>query len=260
MPVTLITGYLGAGKTTLVNWVLTARHGFRCAVLLNEIADSADIERALVKEPEVLSSCPPGRPWGPLAVGTPPACGPSGASHLIPQGPWCWPPLSILAPPGAPAGPGGLAAGRVDGAGERLHLLLSQERHGQRCARQTLEAAELPAWEGQGLCTSVRLQPAGAARGSHPAGTPAAAKRRPRRARPRSPGVSDAAARPVRLRAHRDNWPGQPGAGGRGAVDGRAAGEQARGRGEWSGGGGGSRRWQGLRAAATWADRQVACR
>lgn len=38
-----------------VNHILTAKHGYRCAVLLNEIADSADIERALVKEPEVGS-------------------------------------------------------------------------------------------------------------------------------------------------------------------------------------------------------------
>jgi hypothetical protein len=53
VPITLITGYLGAGKTTLVNQILSTKHGFRCAVLLNEIADSADIERALVKEPEV---------------------------------------------------------------------------------------------------------------------------------------------------------------------------------------------------------------
>jgi hypothetical protein len=53
VPVTLITGFLGSGKTTLVNFILTAKHGFRCAVLLNEIADSADIERALVKDPEV---------------------------------------------------------------------------------------------------------------------------------------------------------------------------------------------------------------
>ena len=36
-----------------MNHILTAKHGYRCAVLLNEIADSADIERALVKEPEV---------------------------------------------------------------------------------------------------------------------------------------------------------------------------------------------------------------
>lgn len=52
VPVLLLTGYLGAGKTTLVNYILSAKHGYRCAVLLNEIADSADIEKALVREPE----------------------------------------------------------------------------------------------------------------------------------------------------------------------------------------------------------------
>lgn len=51
-PVTLITGYLGSGKTTLVNQILTSRQGIRCAVLLNEIGESADVERALVREPE----------------------------------------------------------------------------------------------------------------------------------------------------------------------------------------------------------------
>ena len=53
-----------SGKTTLVNYILTARHGCRCAVLLNELADSADIERALVKEPEVRAgvSQPPTPP------------------------------------------------------------------------------------------------------------------------------------------------------------------------------------------------------
>jgi hypothetical protein len=56
VPVLLLTGYLGAGKTTLVNYILTAKHGYRCAVLLNEIADSADVEKALVREPEVR--CP----------------------------------------------------------------------------------------------------------------------------------------------------------------------------------------------------------
>ena len=53
VPVLLLTGYLGSGKTTLVNYILTAKHGYRCAVLLNEIGDTADIEKALVKEPEV---------------------------------------------------------------------------------------------------------------------------------------------------------------------------------------------------------------
>ena len=53
VPVLLLTGYLGSGKTTLVNHILTEKHGYRCAVLLNEIGDTADIEKALVKEPDV---------------------------------------------------------------------------------------------------------------------------------------------------------------------------------------------------------------
>lgn len=56
VPVLLLTGYLGAGKSTLVNHILSAKHGFRCAVLLNEIGDTADVERALVKEPEVRAA------------------------------------------------------------------------------------------------------------------------------------------------------------------------------------------------------------
>ena len=69
VPITLITGYLGAGKTTLVNYILTARHGYRCAVLLNEMADSADIERALVKEPEVcVGMCVWGHVWACVCV------------------------------------------------------------------------------------------------------------------------------------------------------------------------------------------------
>lgn len=44
VPVCLITGFLGAGKSTLINYILTAKHGFRCAVLLNEWADSAGAE------------------------------------------------------------------------------------------------------------------------------------------------------------------------------------------------------------------------
>ncbi|CAN0518310.1 unnamed protein product, partial [Scytosiphon promiscuus] len=36
LPVTVITGFLGAGKTTLVNHLLSARHGRRLAVIENE--------------------------------------------------------------------------------------------------------------------------------------------------------------------------------------------------------------------------------
>lgn len=47
VPLTIVTGYLGAGKTTLVNYVLKAQHGKKIAVILNEFGDSADIEKAL---------------------------------------------------------------------------------------------------------------------------------------------------------------------------------------------------------------------
>ena len=49
VPVTIITGYLGAGKSTLVNYILTAHHGKRFAVIQNEFGDSGGIERAGVR-------------------------------------------------------------------------------------------------------------------------------------------------------------------------------------------------------------------
>jgi G3E family GTPase len=39
LPVTLITGFLGSGKTTLVNHILSNREGVRAAVLVNELGD-----------------------------------------------------------------------------------------------------------------------------------------------------------------------------------------------------------------------------
>ena len=35
VPLTLVTGYLGAGKTTLVNYILKEQHGKKIAVILN---------------------------------------------------------------------------------------------------------------------------------------------------------------------------------------------------------------------------------
>ncbi|MGH8966037.1 MAG: CobW family GTP-binding protein, partial [Actinomycetes bacterium] len=39
IPVTVLTGFLGSGKTTLVNHILTANHGHRIAVIENEFGD-----------------------------------------------------------------------------------------------------------------------------------------------------------------------------------------------------------------------------
>ncbi|QMV44743.1 CobW family GTP-binding protein [Cohnella cholangitidis] len=39
IPVTILTGFLGAGKTTLVNHVLTADHGQKIAVIVNEYGE-----------------------------------------------------------------------------------------------------------------------------------------------------------------------------------------------------------------------------
>lgn len=47
IPVTVLTGFLGSGKTTLVNHILTAEHGLRIAVIENEFGDIG-IDDALV--------------------------------------------------------------------------------------------------------------------------------------------------------------------------------------------------------------------
>jgi Ni2+-binding GTPase involved in maturation of urease and hydrogenase len=40
-PVTVITGFLGAGKTTLINHLLTANHGKKLAIIENEVSTVA---------------------------------------------------------------------------------------------------------------------------------------------------------------------------------------------------------------------------
>ncbi|KAH6802048.1 Cobalamin biosynthesis CobW-like protein [Perilla frutescens var. frutescens] len=48
--VTVITGYLGAGKSTLVNYILNGQHGKRIAVILNEFGEEIGVERAMINE------------------------------------------------------------------------------------------------------------------------------------------------------------------------------------------------------------------
>ena len=48
VPVTIVTGFLGSGKTTLVNHILTEMHGMKLAVIENEFGD-VGVDDKLIK-------------------------------------------------------------------------------------------------------------------------------------------------------------------------------------------------------------------
>lgn len=50
--ITVITGYLGSGKSTLINYILNAEHGKKIAVILNEFGEEIGVEKALINEGE----------------------------------------------------------------------------------------------------------------------------------------------------------------------------------------------------------------
>ncbi|KAM7487490.1 hypothetical protein LguiB_024974 [Lonicera macranthoides] len=50
--VTVITGYLGSGKSTLVNYIINGQHGKKIAVILNEFGEEIGVERAMINEGE----------------------------------------------------------------------------------------------------------------------------------------------------------------------------------------------------------------
>ena len=49
IPVTVLTGYLGSGKTTMLNYILTQNHGYKIAVVENEFGE-VGIDDDLVKQ------------------------------------------------------------------------------------------------------------------------------------------------------------------------------------------------------------------
>jgi G3E family GTPase len=51
LPVTVITGFLGSGKTTLVNHILRNNQGIKTAVIVNEFGD-VGIDSALIVSTE----------------------------------------------------------------------------------------------------------------------------------------------------------------------------------------------------------------
>ena len=53
IPITLLTGYLGAGKTTLMNHILSNQEGYKCAVIVNDIGE-VNIDSSLIQKGGVV--------------------------------------------------------------------------------------------------------------------------------------------------------------------------------------------------------------
>ena len=50
LPVTVVTGYLGSGKTTLINRILSDAHGKKIAVIVNEFGEISVDGQLILKD------------------------------------------------------------------------------------------------------------------------------------------------------------------------------------------------------------------
>lgn len=61
IPVTVLSGYLGAGKTTILNHVLNNRDGMKVAVIVNDMSEVNIWHSLLCVSPQkTVSSCQTG--------------------------------------------------------------------------------------------------------------------------------------------------------------------------------------------------------
>ena len=54
VPITVLTGYLGSGKTTLINHVLNNQKGYKVAVIVNDIGE-VNIDAELIEKGGIVN-------------------------------------------------------------------------------------------------------------------------------------------------------------------------------------------------------------